>query len=198
MFFLVRHGEHELGPDVLAGRRDDVGLSEEGRRQVRRLAGRLAAEGITALQSSPRTRTRETADAIALAAGLPVEIIPAADEIDFGGWTGKSWGELESDPLWRRWNGARSTARPPGGESMGEASARISAHLGAMRRCHPEGRIAIVSHAEIIRAAVLDTLGLPLDVYQKLEVAPASVTTIIAGEWGAKLAGLNACEFQQQ
>lgn len=193
-FFLVRHAVHELGPDILAGR-SDVGLSDEGRDQARRLARRLSSRGLTDVQSSPRARTRQTAEAIAEATGLDIAVIEEADEIDFGEWTGKSFAELDADPRWLVWNGARGTAATPAGEAIRDVERRITGHMGAMRDLKPEARIAIVSHAEVIRTAVLHYLGIAFDSYDRLEIAPASMTTLVVGTWGARLTGLNEREI---
>jgi len=66
--FLVRHAEAAPGePDELRP------LTPAGRRAARELGARLAAERPEAVVSSPLLRARETAAAIAEAAGLEAE-----------------------------------------------------------------------------------------------------------------------------
>jgi probable phosphoglycerate mutase len=174
--YLVRHGEHALPPGTLAGRMPGVYLSERGKAQARALARRLEAAKLAVVYASPLDRTRQTAELIAAPHGLPVSMLEQAIEIDFGGWQGKTFDELADDPHWRRWNEARSLARCPGGETMGEAQTRIVDELGAVvRRC--EGLdIAVVSHGDIIKAAVAWWLGVPLDLFQRLDIAVGSLT----------------------
>src|SRR3546814_4922971 len=94
--FLVRHGAHsELGK-VLSGR-SQISLDAEGERQISRLAEQLADKGIARIETSPRPRTRRTADIIARRLGVEVEVADALDEIDFGEWTGKRSEEHTSE-----------------------------------------------------------------------------------------------------
>ncbi len=165
-------------------------LSDAGRQQAAALGERLARRGVTRVECSPLDRTVETAAAIARACGVdaptPVE---ALLEIDLGEWTGRALDSFGDDCDWRTWNTRRGTARAPGGESMAEAQARVVAHL---RTAADIGEtVAMVTHADMIRAAVAHVLGLPLDHLLRFEVEPASVTGIAWGDWGAKLLWLN-------
>jgi broad specificity phosphatase PhoE len=178
LFLLVRHAAHDLLDRLLAGRMDGVPLSAAGRQQAAELASRLSRLKLTAVHSSPRLRARETAAPIAALAGLPVEVCPALDEVDFGEWTGRSFGDLASDPAWRRWNEERGASRPPGGESMAEAQQRLLAHIAAAHARSPDGRTVMVTHAEIVRAAVLHARSLPISAWNRISIAPASVTVI--------------------
>jgi len=189
--FLVRHGAHDRLGKVLCGRMDGVTLNDQGRTESEALAGRLKAEGLAAVYVSPLARTRETAAPIAEATALtPVEDADLL-EIDFGDWTGKPFDELRDDPLWATWNTARAMARPPGGESMVEVQARLWRWLDRTRAAHPEQRIAAVTHADAIKALVAHVLGFSLDQHDRLEVSPGSVSTLVAGDWGAKILSLN-------
>lgn len=191
-FLLIRHAEHELLGRVLTGRLPGVTLSETGWRQAERLARHLAQAGLTALQSSPAERTMQTAAPIAAASGLRCVPTEALDEIDFGAWTGKSFEDLAADPRWRAWNDERGRARAPGGEFMGRVQARILGHLEDMAAAEPDGRIAMVSHGDVIKAAVLGLIGAPLDAIATIEIEPAGITTLVVGDWGGKVLGLNA------
>ncbi len=189
--FLVRHGVHDLLDRVLVGRSPGVGLSPLGQRQARQLATRLAPEGVTAVQSSPQLRARETAELIADALGLAVEVVPALDELDAGEWTGRAFAELEQDPRWRSWNASRSTARPPGGESMGELQRRVLGHIEAVAARHADDRLVVVSHAEPIRAALLHYGRLHLDDFLRVPIDPASLTTLRLDAHGGEVIGQN-------
>jgi len=190
-FLLIRHAEHELLGRVLTGRMPGVALGERGRRQAGLLASRLAASGLTAVQSSPLERAMQTAAPIAAASGLNCDPAEALTEIDFGAWTGKSFTELTADPRWRAWNAERGRAVTPGGESMLQVQSRILGHLKAMSTAEPAGRIALVSHGDVIKAAVLGIMGASLDAFAAIEIEPASITTLVLGDWGGKVVGLN-------
>lgn len=187
---LVRHARHADYGQVLSGR-SDIRLAPEGEREADRLAGWLARRGLTHLQASPRPRARQTAEAIGRACGLPVEIAPALEEIDFGSWTGRSFAELGPDPDWQFWNAQRSQARPPGGESQAEAVARADAHIQALAVAHPDAVVALVTHADVIRGLVAHHLGLGVDGLLRFDADAASVSTLVVEQGAVRISGLN-------
>jgi broad specificity phosphatase PhoE len=172
--YLARHGSHTLVDSVLLGRSDPLGLSDKGRAEARAAAVLLRDVPIALVQSSPRRRCRETAMLIATELSVPLFLEAALDEVDFGGWTGKRFDELEHDEHWRRWNNARADTRPPGGESAKEAQKRILAHLAQAER-RPLSGLLMVTHAELIRCALLARQGLSLNEWHCVNVAPGSV-----------------------
>lgn len=190
-YFLVRHAVHGLLGEKLVGRMTGVALSAAGRKQAQQLVQRLAGERVTAIHASPRERTRETAAPLAEHIGIPVHVAPELDEVDLGEWTGRSFEELKTDMRWEQWNKARLIARPPGGESMLEVQRRVVGHLETTRTAHPDGRIVVVSHSDVIRAALLYFLGMSIDEFARIEVSPASVSTVVIGDWGAQVVLLN-------
>ena len=167
-----------------------IRLGAEGRAEAETLAERLRGSGATTVVSSPRERALETAGPIAEALGLPVTVAPDLDEIDFGDWTGRSFADLHGDPLWTRWNTARATARPPRGdgwgESMEEAGTRALRLLSRL-----DGTSVAVSHCDVIRAVLLRVLGLSPDAYDRIAVAPASLSSLDLWPGGGRLVGLN-------
>lgn len=172
--FLVRHGAHDLLGRTLTGRRGGVSLNEEGRAQAERVAQRLAREKPAALLSSPVERCLETAAPIARACGLAAEPAEALSEIDFGAWSGRSFDELRADPGWAAWNSCRGAARCPEGESMLEAQARIVRRIERL----PDAAVAMVSHGDVIKAALCWALGLSLDFVHRFEIAPGSISAV--------------------
>ncbi len=190
-FLLIRHAAHIHLDRIFSGRLPAVPLSNVGRAQAQRLATSLSSEPIDRIIASPLDRTRETAQAIGDARGLPVQTDPALLEIDLGDWTGRTLDGFGDDPEWRAWNTARGTARIPGGETMAEATGRIVGLLDRLAREPADTTIAIVSHSDMIRGAVAHVLGLPLDHLLRFDIHPASVTRVVWGGWGAKLMSLN-------
>lgn len=190
-FHLVRHGVHDRVDRVLCGRMEGVGLSERGRRQVEDLSAIMDRDPVDALYSSPIQRCLETAHALSANLGVEVRAEPGLAEVDFGAWTGLTFDRLAGDPLWEAWNTRRSLARAPGGETMGEAQARAARAVEGVRTAFPESTVMLVTHADVIKALVCLWLGLGLDGLQRFEVAPASLTTAVVGDWGAKLVRLN-------
>ena len=175
---LVRHGAHDDLGVRLTGRSDDVTLNAEGRRQARILGERLADGRVVRIETSPRLRCRDTAWIIGQAVGLDPITEPALDEIDFGVWTRASFRALAPLPAWHAWNDRRGSTRPPQGESMAEAQARILGHVYALSR-RALGDVILVSHQDIIKAVLMHRDRLDLDRHMDLEVAPASVHSVV-------------------
>lgn len=192
LILLIRHAAHSHLGNVLSGRTPGIALSIEGQSQADALARRLEAHPIHRLQTSPVQRAQETARAIAARRrGLTVETEPALDELDFGDWSGRAFVELADDPRWTEWNSARANATAPNGESMAQAQRRAWAHVKAMASASPDHTIAMVTHCDVIRAVVAGALSLSLDNIGRFDIAPASVTRLVVGSWGAKLLSLN-------
>ena len=188
---LIRHGVHDVIDAILVGRTAGVRLNRRGRDQAARIAEALSGEHIDGVQSSPQLRAQETAEPLARRLGLSVEISAAIDELNMGAWTGRSFASLTDDPLWSFWNTTRSATRPPDGESMLELQTRAVDHLHKIAGSTPNGHIALYSHAEVIRAVVMHALKLPLDDFNRVEVAPATINTVAVGRNGIAIIGLN-------
>lgn len=191
LFLLVRHAPHVRQGEVLVGRRTGIGLDPAERWRAVKLADRLAGLRIDAIQSSPRDRALATADILSGRLGLPVETVPALDEIDFGAWTGRRFDELAPDPLWQRWNAWRTGTRPPDGEEMAAVQARMAGHMAREWERRPGATIVMVGHGDPIRAALAFWLGLPLDLFHRLEIAPASLSRVELGQSGPRILSVN-------
>ena len=191
LFHLVRHADHGLIGRVLAGRMAGVGLDGHGPAQARRLARHFAAQGVDAVHASPLERTMQTAQPIAAACGAPLHSAEPLLELDFGDWTGRSFAELDGQPDWHLWNGARSQTRPPGGETMVAVQARACGFINDLAAARPDGRFVLVSHADVIRAVIAYYLGTPIDLFLRVEVSPASVSVLSMDGWTPRLLGIN-------
>lgn len=189
--YLVRHAAHDLLGRVLTGRMPGVHLSETGMAQAERLAERLVRETIAAVYTSPLERAWQTAAPIAARLGLEPEAAEALTDIDFGEWSGSTFEALGPDPRWAAWNNLRGTARSPGGEAMLDVQWRAVGQ--AERACadHPESGAVLVSHADVIKSVLAHYLGLALDAIGRFEISPASISTVVVGDWGAKVHSVN-------
>src|SRR5689334_19111947 len=93
--FMVRHGATVLTAEDRFAGATDVELSDEGREQTRRLAGRLSKERIAAVYASPMSRTMETAGILAGPHGLKVQPRDGFREISHGHWEEMTRHEVE-------------------------------------------------------------------------------------------------------
>jgi broad specificity phosphatase PhoE len=188
--YLVRHGTHALVGKVLAGRMPGVVLSPEGRAQAAQLADRFASNPVARVLSSPLERCRETAEAIAARLRLAVEVEPALNEIDCGEWTGRDFASLAGDPRWHAWNSQRDRNGIPGGEQVSEVRTRVMAVLAGLA-ARDLGPTVLVSHSDVIKVSVLTLLGAPFAHHDRVEIDPASVTTLDLWSDGGKVVRLN-------
>ncbi|WP_407188298.1 histidine phosphatase family protein [Bradyrhizobium centrosematis] len=187
---LVRHGRHALLGRTLCGRMDGVTLDDIGCSEMARCATNVSPRP-SLIQSSPQRRCMQSASILAAHFGLPIEIVPAVDELDYGEWTGRSFEELSRDPRWSRWNRRRGSARPPGGESMRSLQSRVVSHLEQLRHDPVAGTVIVVSHAEPIRAALLHYARMHLDAFLSIEIDPSSISTLSAYQSGLRITGIN-------
>ena len=183
---LLRHGRTTANATgVLAGRAAGVKLDETGHDQALRAAQRLAALKLAAVVSSPLERCRQTAKAImgGQAGPLTVATERGITECDYGEWQGRALKDLAREKLWSTVQSQPSAAEFPGGESLGAMQARAVAavrrHDAAVESAHGAGAVWVaVSHGDIIKSVLADALGMHLDLFQRINVDPASISII--------------------
>ena len=113
------------------------------------------------------------------------------NEVDFGDWTGLTFAELDAIPAWQRFNRERSTAAVPNGETAADVQRRVVATLSELAGRHPGAIIAAVSHADVIRNAVLHAAATPLDLWYRFEISPASITALLLVDRELRLLTVN-------
>ena len=188
---LIRHAMHTDYGERFSGRAEGVRLSEAGEAQAHALGERLAGEPIAAVYSSPRERTRATAEAVAGQHRLTVQEDAALDEIDLGDWTGRRIDDLVGTPDFTAWNEHRSEARPPNGEAFASVAERATGFAAQTAERHAGRTVALVSHQDVIKALIATCLGLSFDNVLRFDIGPASVSRMVFGSWGARLLALN-------
>jgi probable phosphomutase (TIGR03848 family) len=178
LILLIRHGRADYKPGHLYGWTPGVHLSDAGREEVKALAARLDAVKLVAVYSSPLERCQETAEALAAGRRLDIRTMDDLGEVRYGKWQGKSFRTLVKTPLWRTVQLVPSQATFPGGESLLELQRRGVHAVETIRTQHKKGAIAVVSHADMIKAITAHYLGLHLDLFQRINVDTASVTAL--------------------
>ncbi|MDO8731139.1 MAG: histidine phosphatase family protein [Actinomycetota bacterium] len=179
---LVRHGRTPANREgILAGWTPGVHLDEVGIEQSAKAAQRLIGLPIKAVVSSPLDRTLETAQTIIGDSGIELQIDERIGECRYGDWTGRPLSELAKEPMWKVVQSQPSAAVFPGpeGESITQMAHRAiesvhhwNSHLGA------DGMYVMVSHGDVIKAIVSDALGAHLDLYQRVQIDPCSISVI--------------------
>lgn len=195
---LVRHGENDyVKKGRLAGRLPDIHLNEKGCAQAQAVAEALSKANqhgaIKAVYSSPMERTMETAAPIAAALNLEVIPRPGLMEVDFGEWENKKVKGLSRLKIWRKVQQAPSLFQFPGGETFHQAQLRICQEIESLAALHEQKDVFVcVGHSDPIKLAVAYYIGLPLDLFQRLSVSPASISVLFLGDGVSRLLALNA------
>jgi probable phosphomutase (TIGR03848 family) len=190
--FLIRHAANDFTKEEkLAGWLPGVHLNDEGRQQAGQMAARMDKVKLDAIYSSPLERAVETAEYLAKPRELEIQPREGLGEIRIGQWEGRKIDDLNKSDEWRMFQFYPSGARPPGGESGRQVQTRAVDEVEAICAAHPEGVVAIVSHADTIKAIVAHYAGVHLDLFQRIVISPASVSVIWIGPHGPRLVRLN-------
>ena len=179
---LLRHGVTESTDRKLfcGSGGADPGLTSVGEEQAQRAAAWIASHGgADAIVASPLRRTRETAGFVSRELGLDVELEAGIAEAAFGEWDGFSFPEvMERWPAeLERWLGSTAVA-PPGGEPFDSVHERVAAARDRLVESYAGKTVVAVSHVTPIKLMVRLALNAPMPVIYKMELAPASITTI--------------------
>src|SRR5919108_1527591 len=190
---LVRHADAWADEEARRLGEFDAPLSDRGRVQCARLAVQLREEPIQVVVSSPLQRARSTADAIADAHGLAVELIDDLREIDFGELEGLTYEQVEAlwPELFAQLMQAPTTVRFPRGESYQDLRRRVATVTAGLRRRYEGELVVAVTHGGVIRAALADALGMPDGAVFRFAVDTASVTRLAWLESGVLVRSIN-------
>ncbi|MGU5679634.1 MULTISPECIES: histidine phosphatase family protein [unclassified Aeromonas] len=159
---VIRHAETQANAEGRYQGALDIGLNDDGVRQISRLAEEVsvALPPFDRLLASPLLRTRECAAILSRQLGLPVELAPAFRERNVGLFEGLTQAEARAryPELWARNITRRWAEAPPGGETLDEVIARISQGLTSLASTTEGVRVLLVAHgvvAKVIRAVTI-------------------------------------------
>jgi ribonuclease H / adenosylcobalamin/alpha-ribazole phosphatase len=177
---LLRHGETPLSAERRFAGRGDIPLTGRGMQQAAAAAAGLAARGgVDAVISSPLRRARSTAQAVAEATGVPLDIDDDLAETDFGEWEGMSFSEAGA-----RWPAemaawlADAEAAPPGGENFAAVTWRVLAALDRVLAGHREQTVVVVSHVTPIKVLICRALLAPPAALFRMHLDVASLSEV--------------------
>lgn len=191
LILLIRHAVTGQTGRRLYGRSRGNSLSDRGREQAERLAERLADVPLDVVYASPMERCRETAAPILRGRGLRVRTVADLNEVDYGDWTGRTFASLRRTKLWQRVRSSPASIRFPGGETLHEVQQRSVRAIEEIAARHAKGIAAVVTHGDVVRLSLAHYAGVHLDLFQRLEVAPASVTAVEVGTAGPRILRAN-------
>ena len=177
---LLRHGQTPYSVDKRFAGRIDIGLTELGVVQAAAAAGRLGKQGaIDAIVSSPLSRARQTAEAVASMAQVPVAVENAFEEADFGEWDGLTFAQAQErfPAAMDAWL-ASTEAAPPGGESFAAVRSRVLDGLSRVLAAHAGQTVLVVSHVTPMKICVAEALGAPLSALYRMHLDTACLCQV--------------------
>lgn len=178
--FLIRHPRPLLESGICYGQLDVQ--AEDPQPLAQRLRSLLPAD--TPIVASPLQRARSLAEALHPLASYDDRLM----EIDFGEWEGRRWNEIDRHLL-DAWAADMLHFVPPGGESAAMLQARVIDCLDSLCAGHAR-RLALVTHAGAIRAALGHCLQLAIDEWSQLPLAFGSISLLeIDGEASLRRTG---------
>jgi len=175
---LIRHGQTDWNLEGRYQGQSDVPLNENGLTQARILIEKLNGQTFNAIYSSDLKRARQTADPVAKALGMEVQIERRLREINQGEWEGVLVEDIKARyaEIWSQRTEDPANVRPPGGETVREVATRVYAALDNIARDHPNGNVLIVSHGLSIATAICRLKNIPVG--QAYTVIPDNVQPI--------------------
>lgn len=148
----------------------DEAVDEGGLDKTRTLTIRPAPERVI---TATALAARQTAEAL----GFAVEVEPALADMAWGAWQGRSLEALHGeDPealmAWMQ----NPASGAPGGETFAQVTERVGAWMA--EQAAGEGRILVVTHPNVMRAALAHALDIPAEVAFRIDIAPLTAVTL--------------------
>jgi probable phosphomutase (TIGR03848 family) len=112
---------------------------------------------------------------------MTVQLDERLGECRYGDWTGRPLRKLARDPLWRVVQAHPSAVRFPGpdGETMtGMQQRAVAAVRDWNARLGPRAAYVVCSHGDVIKAILADALGMHLDMSQRIQIDPCSLSVV--------------------
>ena len=151
--YVVRHGQTDYNLENRYAGSTDVPLSAVGLQQAEQLALRLRGTPMDILVCSPLLRARQTAAAVQAATGLPLVLAEAFAERNLGLYEGRTRAQIQAElpALWARNLLHQADDAPPGGESVRQFDARVTAGLEALHAAYAGQRVLLICHGYVSR-----------------------------------------------
>jgi broad specificity phosphatase PhoE len=175
---LVRHGQTDENISGRISGQGNAPLNASGREQAQLAATVLIPLGVTHLFASPVARARQTAEVLAQHLQLPIEEEADLREVEYGEWEGKFFRDIRQHPMAHQVFHDPIQAVFPEGESLPAVQQRGVQVLERLRRQHPRGIMALVSHGDVIRTVLAYYLGMPFNDYRRLHVDPGALSVL--------------------
>lgn len=165
----IRHGQTDWNRQQRVMGTQPISLNEEGIRQAEKLAEYLKGTRLDAVVTSPVKRAAQTAQ-ILLNDRPELKLIHEKrfGEIEYGEWVNLTFSDLSTkySDIWRDYHQNPEKVKIPGGELLTNVRDRTKAAVSEFESKYPDGRIAVISHADVIKLAVIGVLDWPMNLFK--------------------------------
>ena len=177
---VLRHVESEANKSGVGLGRTDSPATELGMRQLRATVEALSSEPITRVVTSPLSRARHLAEAIADSHGVEAAPNDGLLELDVGELEGVEWPIVRErfGEFLRNWRGNDSVSAPmPGGESLLDVLERAHPVFDALVADPSEGTGLLVTHNFVVKMLVVHALAMPHHAWRRIDTGLAGITS---------------------
>jgi broad specificity phosphatase PhoE len=159
---LVRHGQTPWNKDKIFRGSKDIPLNDQGREEARLAGEWLKGETIHAAYTSPLSRSRDTALAIARHHNLEVKDLPGLADLCYGDWEGVPLKEVKVKyaDLYRQWEAAPHDVHFPNGETLDILRRRALAAVEEAVQRHPDQTVLLAAHRAVNKVLIAAFIGL--------------------------------------
>jgi broad specificity phosphatase PhoE len=186
---LLRHGHTQATEQGKLYTDPTAELTEAGKLQAEALGRWLKKQSAELLLSSSSRRVLTTAEIVGECIGMPPVVVAGLDEWDVGEWEGRAYIDIKAEEpeLYKAWINDPILNKPPGGESIADVSVRTKTKIDNIIASNSGKKIALVTHAGIIRSAIVGALEMKINNFWRVVIPVGSATRI---DYSASFAAL--------
>jgi broad specificity phosphatase PhoE len=178
--FLIRHGHTRATEEGKLYTDPAAELTDSGREQARLAGLWLKEQRPDVLLSSTSKRVFTSAEIVGEILKMPLSTVPGLDEWHVGEWDGRAYVDIKAEhpELYKAWSADPIANRPPGGESIADVCKRAQTKLAEVLQEHSGKKIALITHAGIIRSFLVHALGMPIVNFWRVNVPVGTITQV--------------------
>jgi broad specificity phosphatase PhoE len=175
-YYVIRHGQTAWNAQSRVMGRGDTPLDAVGESQVLSMAKAIQHFPIQKIYSSPQLRAQQTAQALAVLKGMPVQSDERLSELDFKRWQGKSLAEIKDDEVYISRKKDFFSFKHPEVENYESLMKRVGEFTRQIET--KDGHIAVVSHGDVVKAFIIQLLGISHEAFFQFKIQNASCTVL--------------------
>ncbi|HBY57953.1 MAG TPA: phosphoglycerate mutase [Candidatus Atribacteria bacterium] len=180
LIILVRHGECEGNIKGMFRGRADFPLNKRGFIQAQDLAQELKKFPLKHIYTSPLSRARQTAEAIARQCRIEVKVEEQFNNIELGSWEGRFKKEIaELYPKeWELWVNNPEKLKVKNMETLYDVQRRAKDCLDSLVSRHNGEVLVIVSHRAVLKPLIAACINISPPYFWKIHLDTASYSLL--------------------